>query len=123
MQRRFLIAFAAVAVLTAIGVGGSLSASAARPPAERVLLLSGDGLHQSDLDWYVATHPSSALAQLVHRGVDFTNAQTPFPSDSFPGMVGQVTGGNPRTTGIYYDDTWDHSMFPAGTTDCSGPPP
>jgi hypothetical protein len=123
MQRRFYVAFAAVAVLTAVGVGGSLSASAARPPAEHVLLISVDGLHQSDLEWYVANHPSSALAQLVHRGVDFTNAQTPFPSDSFPGMVGQVTGGDPRTTGIYYDDTWNHAMFPAGTTTCTGPAP
>jgi hypothetical protein len=123
MQRRFLLALAALIALTAIGVGGSLSATAARPPASHVLLLSVDGLHQSDLSWYVANHPSSALAKLVHRGVDFTNAQTPFPSDSFPGMVGQVTGGNPKSTGIYYDDTWNHAMFPAGTTTCAGPPP
>ena len=38
-------------------------------------------------------------------------------------MVGQLTGGNPRTTGIYYDDTWNHAVFPAGTTNCSGPVP
>lgn len=31
--------------------------------------------------------------------------RTPFPSDSFPGMVGQATGGDPRVTGVYYDDT------------------
>ena len=48
---------------------------------------------------------------------------TPFPSDSFPGMVGQVTGGDPGVTGVYYDDTWNHAVFPAGTTNCSGPPP
>jgi hypothetical protein len=84
-----------------------------------VLLLSVDGLHQSDLAWYVTTHPSSALAKLVHGGVEFTNAQTPFPSDSFPGMVGQVTGGNPKTTGIYYDDSWNRALLPAGTTDCA----
>ena len=123
MQRRFLLAVAAATVLTAVGFGGSLSATAARPPAAHVLLLSVDGLHQSDLDWYVANHPSSALAKLVHRGIDFANAQTPFPSDSFPGMVGQVTGGNPKSTGIYYDDTWNHALFPPGTTNCSGPAP
>ena len=49
--------------------------------------------------------PRSALARSCGSGVDFTNAQTPFPSDSFPGMVAQVTGGNPTTTGVYYDDT------------------
>jgi hypothetical protein len=60
---------------------------------------------------------------LVARGVDYSDASTPFPSDSFPGMIGQVTGGNPSTTGIYYDDTWNHDVFPAGTTNCSGPAP
>ncbi len=34
-----------------------------------------------------------------------------------------MTGGNPKSTGIYYDDTWNHDVFPAGTTNCSGPVP
>ena len=72
---------------------------------KHVLLISVDGLHQADLDWYVKTHGSSTLAKLVTGGVEYTNARTPFPSDSFPGMVGQVTGGNPKITGIYYDAT------------------
>ena len=90
---------------------------------DHVLLISVDGLHQSDLAWYVQTHPQSTLATLVAQGMDYSNASTPFPSDSFPGMVGQVTGGNPATTGIYYDDTWNHAVFPAGTTNCTGPVP
>src|SRR5262249_60891354 len=53
----------------------------------------------------------------------FSNALTPVPSDSFPGLIGQVTGGDPGVTGIYYDDTWNHAVFPAGTTNCTGPPP
>ncbi len=88
-----------------------------------VLLISVDGLHQSDLAWYVQTHPSSTLAWLAAHGVDFSNASTPFPSDSFPGLVGQMTGGNPSSTGIYYDDTWNHAVFPAGTTHPTGPAP
>src|SRR5262249_4072040 len=87
--------------------------------AQHVLLLSVDGLHQSDLAWYVTSHPSSALAKLVHRGVEFTNAQTPFPSDSFPGMVALATGGNPKSTGVYYDASWNRARLPAGTTDCT----
>jgi Type I phosphodiesterase / nucleotide pyrophosphatase len=90
---------------------------------EHVLLISVDGMHQSDLAWYVQTHPKSTLAMLVAKGVDYSNASTPFPSDSFPGLTGQVTGGNPATTGIYYDDTWNHAVFPAGTTNCVGPAP
>src|SRR5271165_1628482 len=90
---------------------------------DHVLLVSVDGMHQSDLAWYVQTHPDSTLAKLMAKGVDYSNASTPFPSDSFPGMVGQVTGGNPATTGVYYDDTWNHDVFPAWTTNCVGPAP
>jgi hypothetical protein len=87
---------------------------------QHVLLISVDGLHQSDLAWYIQTHPQSTLAGLASQGVDYSDASTPFPSDSFPGMVGLATGGNPRSTGIYYDDTWNHNVFPAGTTNCTG---
>lgn len=87
--------------------------------SKHVLLLSVDGLHQKDLAWYVRTHPQSALAALVNHGTSYTHAQTPVPSDSFPGMVGQLTGGNPGTTGIYYDDTFNRALLPAGTTDCT----
>ena len=84
--------------------------------AHHVLLLSVDGLHAADLAWYVASHPHSALASLTRDGTQFTDARTPFPSDSFPGMVGQVTGGDPSSTGIYYDDTYNHALLPPGTT-------
>jgi hypothetical protein len=90
---------------------------------EHVLLISVDGLHQSDLAWYVQTHPSSTLATLMSQGVDYSEASTPFPSDSFPGMIALATGGNPSSTGIYYDDTWNHAVFPAGTVNCTGPAP
>ena len=91
--------------------------------AEHVLLISVDGLHQSDVNWYVSNHPGSVLANLVTSGADFTNASTTIPSDSFPGMVAQVTGGGPSTTGIYYDDSYNHSLLPAGTTNCAGAKP
>jgi hypothetical protein len=87
--------------------------------SKHVLLLSVDGLHQKDLDWYVSAHPDSALATLVKHGTSYTRAQTQVPSDSFPGMVGQVTGGTPGTTGIYYDDTYNRALLPAGTTNCA----
>jgi hypothetical protein len=90
---------------------------------QHVLLLSVDGMHQSDLDWYVAHHPGSALASLAGRGVEFTRAQTPVPSDSFPGMVGQVTGGDPSSTGVYYDDSFNRALLPAGTTSCPADAP
>ena len=119
-------------VLGSLGIAGLIGGFAAAQPAsahesegtaKHVLLISVDGLHQTDLAWYVKQHPGSALARLVKGGAEFTNAQTTVPSDSFPGMVGQVTGGNPSSTGIYYDDSWNASLLPAGTTNCKGVAP
>ena len=88
-----------------------------------MLLISVDGMHQSDLDWYVANHPNSELARLATGGAEYTNAQTPDPSDSDPGGTALMTGADPKTLGIYYDDEYSHGVFPAGTTNCSGPVP
>ncbi|MBF9070500.1 alkaline phosphatase family protein [Streptacidiphilus sp. NEAU-YB345] len=93
------------------------------PPQQHVLLISVDGMHQSDLAWWTARYPHSALARLVDGGTEYSHAQTTVPSDSFPGMVAQFTGGGPGTTGVYYDDTWNADLLPAGTTDCKGVKP
>ena len=126
-MKRFSVLIALVvgviAVVASAGMTATGSKRDAGAAAKHVLLLSVDGLHQSDLAWYVSRNPSSALAKLVHKGVEFTSARTPFPSDSFPGMVALATGGNPKSTGIYYDDSFNHAMFPAGTTHCTGPAP
>jgi hypothetical protein len=123
-RTRLLLGAGAAALVAALAVGLPGSAHATKQPAaQHVLLLSVDGLHQSDLDSYVAHHPSSALAKLARRGAEFTGAQTPVPSDSFPGMVAQVTGGNPSSTGVYYDDTFNHALLPAGTTNCAAATP
>jgi hypothetical protein len=118
---RRLVAAAALGLVSALVAVPA--AATDRAPARHVLLLSVDGLHQTDLAFYVQHHPGSALARLVGGGVEFTNARTPVPSDSFPGIVAQVTGGNPASTGIWYDDSFNHALFPAGTTSCVGPAP
>jgi hypothetical protein len=131
MQLKQIRRAAAVVATAATALGGAAVASAATGQANdghsggirHVLLISVDGLHQQDLAWYVHANPGSVLAALDHRGLEFSNAATPFPSDSSPGMIGQMTGGNPRSTGIYYDDTWNHDLFPVGTTNCTGPVP
>jgi hypothetical protein len=121
---RLLGATGAIGLVAAALITTSAPAPAANrglitAPVQHVLLLSIDGLHQTDLTLYVQTHPTSALAALVGNGIDYTQAQTPVPSDSFPGMVAQVTGGNPSSTGVYYDDTYNYALDPAGTTNCA----
>jgi predicted AlkP superfamily pyrophosphatase or phosphodiesterase len=88
---------------------------------ERVLLISIDGLHQADLARFVAQNRSSALARLAHHGVQYPNAHTTTPSDSFPGLLALVTGGSPRSTGVYYDDSYDRTLYPPGSN-CQGNP-
>lgn len=52
-----------------------------------VVLISIDGLHQIDVDRFAAAHPGSTLAALLERGVEYTDAHTSTPSDSFPGLL------------------------------------
>ncbi|MDT5028808.1 MAG: hypothetical protein QOE61_5234, partial [Micromonosporaceae bacterium] len=104
--------------MTACAGGGGPSKPV--DPGRLVLLISVDGLHQADLVTYIGQHPDSALAGLVRAGVEYTHAATPVPSDSFPGMAAQVTGGNPASTGIYYDSSYDRNLLPPGTTSCAG---
>jgi hypothetical protein len=91
-------------------------------PIQHVLLISVDGLHQSDLEWFVATYPHSELAKMVRGGMEYSDAHTSVPSDSYPGTVAIMTGGNPNVTGVYYDDAYDQDVDPAGTTSCNGQP-
>ncbi|HEY5178411.1 MAG TPA: alkaline phosphatase family protein, partial [Dermatophilaceae bacterium] len=120
MSRRYVAVAAGVSIgLLGIGTVPSAIAAAQKAPVKHVLLLSFDGLHESDLAYYVAKHPNSALAKLETNGTNYTAAKTTFPSDSFPGMVAQLTGGGPGTTGVYYDDTYNHALLAPGTIDCS----
>jgi hypothetical protein len=77
---------------------------------DHVLLISVDGLHAIDLEKYIFVNPHSTLAALARRGVRYTNATTSNPSDSFPGLLSIVTGGSPRSTGVYYDNSYDRSL-------------
>ena len=49
-----------------------------------MLLISVDGMHQSDLNWYIAKNPNSELAKLASGGAEFTHNHTSDPSDSDP---------------------------------------
>ncbi|UGY14111.1 alkaline phosphatase family protein [Bradyrhizobium septentrionale] len=88
---------------------------------EHVLLISVDGMHEVDLQHYVKGHPTSAFAKLLRHGLHYTNAHTSRPSDSFPGLLAFMTGASPKTHGVFYDDTYDQTLFPPGSN-CQGKP-
>ena len=85
-----------------------------------VLLISVDGLHALDVARYIQDHPNSALAQLSQHGVTYSNARTPANSDSFPGLLALVTGGSPVSHGLFYDGSYDRTLFDPTNTTCSG---
>jgi hypothetical protein len=88
---------------------------------KHVLLMSVDGMHEVDLRRFVKTHPKSAFAKLLSRGVHFSNAHTARPSDSFPGLLAFMTGGSPLSHGVFYDDSYDRTLFAPGSN-CQGKP-
>jgi hypothetical protein len=86
-----------------------------------ILLISVDGMHEADLVNYVRAHPGSTFAKLVNHGVEYTHASTSRPSDSFPGLLAFATGGSPLSHGVFYDDTYDATLYPPGSN-CTGTP-
>jgi hypothetical protein len=124
------VAATSVTALAALAWATVPSAFAGPAPAKvstHVLLISVDGLHASDLARCEADNLCPNLASLANFGTTYANASTSEPSDSAPGLMALVTGGDPKLTGVYYDDSYDRTQFapPAQTAslsqDCSGP--
>jgi hypothetical protein len=116
---------AALAALSALVVTTANATAVLAAPtgsgASHLLLISVDGLHQSDLARWVQEHPESNLAQLVDAGTSYSNASTSRPSDSFPGLLAPLTGGTPISTGVFYDDSYSRTDFAPGSN-CAGSP-
>jgi hypothetical protein len=88
---------------------------------KQVLLISVDGLHAVDLANCIAGETCPNLERLTDHGTTYTHASTTKPSDSFPGLLAQLTGGTSLTTGVFYDDSYDRSFFGPGGN-CAGAP-
>jgi predicted AlkP superfamily pyrophosphatase or phosphodiesterase len=116
------------ALLGAVALAASVQASAhddGQQRIEHVLLISIDGMHALDFlncaDG-VSTIDNGApycphLAELKHHGLNYLEASTSRPSDSFPGLMAIVTGGSPRTYGAFYDVAYDRSLATACSHD------
>jgi hypothetical protein len=120
----------ALAALAWVTVPGGFAGAAPKGVSKHVLLISIDGFHSSDLATCEAQGLCPNLASLAGDGTTYTNAKTSEPSDSAPGLMALVTGGDPKLTGVYYDDSYDRTQYgpaaqtPApdtGTQDCKGP--
>src|SRR2546429_256580 len=124
---RWAAVAASVIALTG-GVASTALAGTDSAPVHHVLLISVDGLHASDVTRCVAAGLCPNIATLMARGTSYSNVSASEPSDSSPGLMALATGGTPKLTGVYYDDSYDRTMFtpaaqtPTSTQDCSGSP-
>ncbi len=87
-----------------------------------VLMVSVDGMHQQDLARCMAHGTCPNIAELAEHGVIYTRAFTPGLSDSVPGLAALVTGGSPLSTGLFYDDVYDRTLYPGTDPTCSTHP-
>jgi hypothetical protein len=84
------------------------------------LLISIDGMHALDyancangiagINGGAPCCPN--LAALGAHGAIYTQTSTSKPSDSFPGLTALATGGSPRSTGAFYDVSYDRALSP-----------
>lgn len=109
----FIMAAALVqaAVAQDAGTKGSIS---------HVLLVSIDGMHAVDylncsqgVNGVNGGQPYCPnLAKLGATAVNYLDTSTSRPSDSFPGLMAIMTGGTPRTMGVFYDVAYDRVYAP-----------
>ena len=98
--------------------------AAAQTPYQHVLFISIDGMHALDLancSTGIASINGGApycpnLARLTQTGLNYVAASTSKPSDSFPGLLAEITGGSPRSTGVFYDVSYDRALSPPTQT-------
>jgi hypothetical protein len=120
---------AAVAAFGALGFSTVVDAGTpGSGTIKHVLLLSIDGMHA--IDFYNCTHGIEGvnggapycpnLAAVSSHGVNYVAAVSSKPSDSFPGLAALVTGGSPKSTGLYYDVAYDRSLDAPATTTGTG---
>jgi len=129
MKPTWLLPMAAAAAFGALGITTIVDAGAPGSGAiKHVVLLSIDGMHAIDL--YNCAHGIEGvnggdpycpnLAALSSHGVNYVAAVSSKPSDSFPGLAALVTGGSPKSTGLYYDVAYDRSLDAPATKTGTG---
>ncbi|WP_233837275.1 alkaline phosphatase family protein [Paraburkholderia sp. ZP32-5] len=91
-----------------------------RASVKHVLLISFDGLHEQDVARCIGANTCPNLALLAKSGTTYSNAHTPGLSDSFPGLAALVTGGSPKSAGLFYDVSYDRTLYAPSDSHCTG---
>jgi Type I phosphodiesterase / nucleotide pyrophosphatase len=127
MSKFLFTGIAAGALVVGAGLGARTARADIDGPIKQVLLISIDGMHALDFANCSRGIDGGAvycanLAELAERGITYTQTSTSRPSDSFPGLTALVTGGSPRSTGAFYDVSYDRSLSPPKVTTPYGIP-
>jgi hypothetical protein len=120
---------AAAATLASLAIEVAADAGAVGTDhIKHVLLLSIDGMHA--VDFYNCARGIEGanggspycpnMAELSRRAINYVGTSSSKPSDSFPGLAALVTGGSPKSTGLYYDVAYDRSLDAPATTTGTG---
>jgi hypothetical protein len=120
-DRRFLsLGLVALALVSLYSVAAAAQETS---KIQYVLLISIDGMHSLDFANCTKGVPLFGnepycphLSSLSATGVHYLRALTSKPSDSFPGLVAQITGATPRSAGIFYDVSYDRALSPPAKT-------
>ena len=131
MRTNRLVLAGAVASLTLVSWTHAMAADGSHVGTEKVkhvLMLSIDGMHAAD--FYNCAHGVAgvndgnpycpSMASLSQTGINYVATSSSKPSDSFPGLAALVTGGSPKSTGLYYDVAFDRSLDPPAKTTGTG---
>jgi Type I phosphodiesterase / nucleotide pyrophosphatase len=131
MNAKWLVLAGTAAAATLASLAIEVAADAGTVGAgsiKHVLLLSIDGMHA--VDFYNCAHGIQGanggspycpnMAELSRRAVNYVGTSSSKPSDSFPGLAALITGGSPKSTGLYYDVAYDRSLDAPATTTGTG---
>ena len=132
--KRLVLVGALAVVVAALVLASSMHGTAADTSGvgsgkiKHVLLLSVDGMHA--VDFYNCRHGIAGanggdpycpnMAALSRTAINYVGVSSSKPSDSFPGLAAIVTGGSPKSTGLYYDVAYDRSLDAPATTTGTG---
>ena len=101
-------------IVAALAMVAGYSTRSWAAPYDHVLILSIDGLRESDLADPATAAYLPNIKAFENSAIHYSNAHTVVPSDSVPASLSYFTGATPKTTGVYYEDSYDRSLIVPG---------